>query len=124
MREFPQRGERYRHQQGRTVRILSLYRADEATARNNPEFAYEVVFEYDLSGNMTSMPLPWFSEVYSKIADAPRNLAPRPAAAPAAPVCKGGVQPPVGGATADAGARRHPLFPLPVTRFITLHFRF
>lgn len=80
MREFPQHGERYRHQQGRTVRILSLYRADEATARNNPEFAYEVVFEYDLSGNMTSMPLPWFSEVYRKIADAPRNLAPWPAA--------------------------------------------
>ncbi|EMJ7590676.1 hypothetical protein RX587_004698, partial [Serratia marcescens] len=82
MREFPQHGERYRHQQGRTVRILSLYRADEATARNNPEFSYEVVFEYDLSGNMISMPLPWFSEVYSKIADAPRSLAPRPPAAP------------------------------------------
>lgn len=121
MREFPQHGERYCNQQSRTVRILSLYRADEATARNNPEFSYEVVFEYDLSGNMISMPLPWFSEVYSKIADAPRSLAPRP---PAAPVFKGGLQPPARDATADAGARRHPLFPLPVTRFITLHFRF
>ena len=109
------------------MRILSLYRADEATARNNPEFAYEVVFEYDLSGNMTAMPLPWFSEVYRKIADAPRNLAPRPAAGQSPLRLHPSVRwstAASGDATADTGARRHPLFPLPVTRFITLHFRF
>ncbi|MFJ5253448.1 hypothetical protein ACIP8G_23475 [Serratia liquefaciens] len=80
MREFPQYGERYQHHEGRTVRILNLQRAREAISQLNPEFAYEVIFEYELSGNVTVMPLPWFAEVYSKIADAPRNLAPRLAA--------------------------------------------
>ncbi|MGG4627072.1 hypothetical protein ACLPHD_22335 [Serratia odorifera] len=74
MREFPQYGERYQHQEGRTVRILDLQRAREAISQLNPEFAYEVIFEYALSGNVTVMPLPWFAEVYTKIADASRTL--------------------------------------------------
>lgn len=71
MRELPQYGERYQHHQGRTVRILNLQRAREAISRLNPEFAYEVIFEYVSSGKVTIMPLAWFVEVYTKITDAP-----------------------------------------------------
>ncbi|PAA98766.1 hypothetical protein [Serratia fonticola] len=71
MRELPQYGERYRHHQGRTVRILNLQRVREAISRLNPEFAYEVIFEYESSGKVTTMPLAWFVEVYTKITEAP-----------------------------------------------------
>ncbi|HHH2221331.1 TPA: hypothetical protein ACPY4Y_002899 [Yersinia enterocolitica] len=73
MTELPEYGERYRHKEGWTVRIVNLKLASEQTQRQNPEFRYEVIFNYDLTTRYSSMPLTWFAKVYSKIADAPER---------------------------------------------------
>ncbi|WP_145588737.1 hypothetical protein [Yersinia rochesterensis] len=73
MTELPEYGERYRHKEGWTVRIVNLKLASEQTQRQNPEFRYEVIFNYDLTTQYSSMPLTWFAKVYSKIADAPEH---------------------------------------------------
>ncbi|EOI7409545.1 hypothetical protein OZ680_003303 [Yersinia enterocolitica] len=76
MTELPEYGERYRHKEGWTVRIVNLKLASEQTQRQNPEFRYEVIFNYDLTTQYSSMPLTWFAKVYSKIANAPKEHVP------------------------------------------------
>ncbi len=73
MNELPQQGERYRHRDGRTtVHINYVIHNPPTSAQFNPEFLYEVEFSYDGSDQRTLMPLTWFLNKYSKIADAPR----------------------------------------------------
>lgn len=76
MSELPEYGERYRHKEGWTVLIVNLKLASEQTQRQNPEFRYEIIFNYDLTTQYSSMPLTWFAKVYSKIAGAPKKCDP------------------------------------------------
>ena len=69
MTELPEYGERYRHKEGWTVRIVNLKLASEQL----DSIANEVIFNYDLTTQYSSMPLTWFAKVYSKIANAPER---------------------------------------------------
>lgn len=74
MREYPQRGERWQHSQGWTVTVLRLSAAPFSVASVNPEFSHEVLYRYDSDGQVTSSPLAWFEENYTRLAGAPRRL--------------------------------------------------
>lgn len=74
MREYPQSGERWQHSQGWTVSILRFTDAPASVASVNPEFSHEVLYRYDSDGQVTSSPLAWFQENYTRLAGAPHRL--------------------------------------------------
>ena len=75
MREYPQSGERWKHRQGWTVIVLRLSAAPASVAAVNPEFSHEVLYRYGSDSQITSSPLAWFEESYTRISAAPRTVA-------------------------------------------------
>lgn len=74
MREYPQTGERWQHTLGWKVTILRLSAAPFRVASVNPEFSHEVLYRYDSDGQVTSSPLAWFEENYTRLDEAPRRV--------------------------------------------------
>lgn len=76
MRDYPRSGERWQHTQGWTVTVLRLSAAPFKVASVNPEFSHEVLYRYDSDCQVTSSPLAWFEENYSRFAGASRCTTP------------------------------------------------
>lgn len=64
MRDYPQPGERWRHERGWTVTIIRLTEAPPSVALVNPEFSREVLIRHDSDNQLSSCPLAWFKQRY------------------------------------------------------------
>lgn len=71
MRNYPQPGERWQHEHGWTVTIIRLMEATPSVALVNPEFSREVLIRYDSDNQISSCPLAWFEQRYTRLFDAP-----------------------------------------------------
>jgi hypothetical protein len=86
MRNYPQPGERWQHERGWTVTIIRLIEASPSVALVNPEFSCEVLIRHDSDNKLSSCPLAWFEQRYTRLFDAPLfkpSPAPAGGAAPA-----------------------------------------
>lgn len=76
MRNYPQPGERWQHERGWMVIILSVLSRKKKISKFSHEFDYEVTYRYESDNQVTESPLPWFLEKYSycqirKVKDTP-----------------------------------------------------
>ncbi|MCY1755538.1 hypothetical protein OW727_22450 [Klebsiella pneumoniae] len=71
MRNYPQSGERWQHERGWTVTIIRLTEAPPSVALVNPEFSCEVLIRHDSDNQLSSCPLAWFEQRYTRLFDAP-----------------------------------------------------
>ncbi|EAW5500056.1 hypothetical protein O7N56_003804 [Salmonella enterica] len=71
MRNYPQPGERWQHERGWTVTIIRLIEASPSVALVNPEFSCEVLIRHDSDNQLSSCPLAWFKQRYTRLFDAP-----------------------------------------------------
>ncbi|WP_261979063.1 hypothetical protein [Enterobacter ludwigii] len=71
MRSYPQPGERWQHERGWTVTIIRLIEASPSVALVNPEFSCEVLIRHDSDNKLSSCPLAWFQQHYTRLFDAP-----------------------------------------------------
>ncbi len=71
MRNYPQPGERWQHERGWTVTIIRLIEASPSVALVNPEFSCEVLIRHDSDNQLSSCPLAWFEQRYTRLFDAP-----------------------------------------------------
>ena len=80
MRNYPHPGERWQHERGWTVTIIRLIEASPSVALVNPEFSCEVLIRHDSDNQLSSCPLAWFEQRYTRLFDVPLL---KPAPAPA-----------------------------------------
>ncbi len=80
MRNYPHPGERWQHERGWTVTIIRLIEASPSVALVNPEFSCEVLIRHDSDNKLSSCPLAWFEQRYTRLFDVPLL---KPAPAPA-----------------------------------------
>lgn len=80
MRNYPHPGERWQHERGWTVTIIRLIEASPSVALVNPEFSCEVLIRHDSDNQLSSCPLAWFEQRYTRLFDVPLF---KPAPAPA-----------------------------------------
>ncbi|EGL5449160.1 hypothetical protein V3I79_001382 [Salmonella enterica] len=71
MRNYPQPGERWQHERGWTITIIRLIEASPSVALVNPEFSCEVLIRHDSDNQLSSCPLAWFEQRYTRLFDAP-----------------------------------------------------
>ena len=71
MRNYPQPGERWQHERGWTVTIIRLTEASPSVALVNPEFSCEVLIRHDSDNKLSSCPLAWFEQRYTRLFNAP-----------------------------------------------------
>lgn len=75
MRKYPQRGELWQHSQGWTVTVIRFTSLPVSAFTATPEFSQEVLYRYDSDGQVTSAPLAWFEESYTRVSEPPRRNA-------------------------------------------------
>ena len=66
MRNYPHPGERWQHERGWTVTIIRLIEASPSVALVNPEFSCEVLIRHDSDNQLSSCPLAWFEQRYTR----------------------------------------------------------
>ncbi|MCM7458881.1 hypothetical protein [Citrobacter sp. Res13-Sevr-PEB04-36] len=71
MRNYPQPGERWQHERGWTVTILRIIESSPSVALVNPEFSCEVLMRHESDNKISSCPLAWFEERYTRLFTAP-----------------------------------------------------
>lgn len=71
MRSYPQPGERWQHERGWTVTIIKLMESSPSVALVNPEFSCEVLVRHDSDKQLSSCPLAWFKQRYTRLFEAP-----------------------------------------------------
>ena len=80
MRNYPHPGERWQPERGWTLTIIRLIEASPSVALVNPEFSSEVLIRHDSDNQLSSCPLAWFEQRYTRLFDVPLF---KPAPAPA-----------------------------------------